>query len=75
MRLIRSLPMQDVIFSGLLREKNLLPGDLMEQIRAKNTVAEMATLFLDEAIETPLSVGNFEPLNTLLTVKHMVVIT
>ena len=35
-----SLPMDDVIFLGLLRKKNLFLCDLQEQVHAKSTKAE-----------------------------------
>lgn len=68
MQLITSLPMDDAIFSGLLREQNLLPGDLKEEVNAMHTRARKAEWFLDKAIESPLQVGNCEPFNSLLTV-------
>ena len=60
--------MDDTIFSGLLREQNLLPGDLKEQVKTMGTRAGKAELFLERVIESPLNVGNCEPFNSLLTV-------
>ena len=69
MQLITSLSMDDVIFLGLLREKNLLPGNLNDQVKlAEKTSAQKAALFLDEVVDPSIDVGEFEPLNTLLTV-------
>ena len=68
MKLISSLSMDDVIFVGLLKEKNLLPGDLNDEIEAKRTKAQKATLFLDKVIDPAIGIGEFEPLNKLLTV-------
>ena len=63
-----SLSMDDVIFLGLLREKNLLPGNLNDEIQAEKTSADKATLFLDKAIDRAIGISEFEPLNKLLTV-------
>ena len=60
--------MDDVIFLGLLREKNLLPGYLSEEVQAERTKAEKATLFLDKVVDPSIDVGEFGPLNNLLTV-------
>ena len=68
MQLITSLSMDDVIFSGLLREKNLLPGDLNGEVQAEKTAAKKVSLFLDKAIEPSIDIGEFEPLDKLLTV-------
>ena len=63
-----SLSMDDVIFLGLLREKNLLPGNLNDEIQAEKTSADKAALFLDKVIDRAIGIGEFEPLNKLLTV-------
>ena len=68
LKLLESLPMDDIVFLGLLKHQNLLPGDLKQQIQAKATRMEKAAWFLDNAIEHPLNIGNFEPLCKLLTV-------
>ena len=68
MRLIRSLPMDEVEFLGLLREQNLLYADLNEQIQATSTTADKVELFLKKAIERSFSVDDCEPFNNLLTV-------
>ena len=68
MKLMSSLSMDDAIFLGLLREKNLLPGNLNDKIQAERTKAQKATLFLDKVIDRAIGIGEFEPLNKLLTV-------
>ena len=68
MRLIRSLPMDEVEFLGLLREQNLLYADLNEQIQATSTRADKVELFLEKAIERSFSIDDCEPFNNLLTV-------
>ena len=69
MQLITSLLMDDVIFLGLLRQKNLLPGDLNYQVQlAEKTSTEKAALFLDKVVDPSIDTGEFEPLIKLLTV-------
>ena len=60
--------MCDVLFLELLKHQNLLPGDLKQQVQARATRMEKAAWFLDNAIEHPLNIDNFEPLCKLLTV-------
>ena len=68
MKLMSSLSMDDVVFLGLLREKNLLPGDLNDELQAERTKAQKAALFLDKVIDRAIGIGEFESLNKLLTV-------
>ena len=68
MQLITSLPMDDVVFLGLLRENHLFSADLNDRVKEKPTTKQKNDLFLDKAIERPLLIGDFEPLNKLLTV-------
>ena len=67
MELSTSLPMDDPIFFGLLRQKNLFPANLEEQVQAKPTRAEKTKLFLDKIIDCSLSIDYCEPLCNLLT--------
>ena len=61
--------MDDVIFLGLLRQKNLLPGNLNDQVQlAEKTSAQKAALFLDKVVDPSIDIGEFEPLIKLLTV-------
>ena len=69
MNLVSSLLMDDVKFLGLLRVKNLLSGNLYDELQlAEKTKAQKATLFLDKVIDRAIGIGEFEPLNKLLTV-------
>ena len=67
--------MQDVGFLELLNNQNLFSGDLKEQVQAKTTRMEKAIWFVDNAIDRPLDINNFEPFCKLLTVmadeKHL----
>ena len=67
-KLITSLPMDDVIFIELLSRENLFSGSLKEQIQGKTTKSQKADLFLDSAIQPSIDIGQFECLNKLLTV-------
>ena len=70
-QLITSLSMDDVIFLALLRQQNLLPGNLIDQLQvqlAEKTSAQRAALFLDKVVNTSIDIGEFEPLNKLLMV-------
>ena len=68
MHLISILPMDDVKFLAMLKQRNLLPGDLKEQINAESTTAKKADIFLEKAIDRSLCIGDCEPLNKLLAV-------
>ena len=68
MQLLTSLPMDDVIFLGLLREQKLFPTNLKERIQARSTKAQKTELFLDKAIERSLYIDDAQPLHNLLTV-------
>ena len=68
MQLVTSLPMDDVIFLGLLREQNLFPANLKEQVQARPTKARKTVLFLEKAIERSLYIDDSQPLHKLLTV-------
>ena len=66
MQLITSLSMDDVMFFGLLREKGLLPGNLINEVQAEQTKAQKAALFLDKVLDSAICIGEFDPLNKLL---------
>ena len=67
-KLIKSLPMDDVFFLELLRRRDLFPGDLQAQVQAKDTIAAKTDWFLDHAIKPSLDVDVIKPLHELLTV-------
>ena len=60
--------MDDVVFLELLAGQNIFSGDLKEQVQARTTRMEKAIWFVDNAIDRPVSIDNFEPLCKLLTV-------
>ena len=67
-KLIKSLPMNDALFLEELKSQSLLPGDLNEEIQARNTTAKKSAYFLDNVIDRSLSINNFEFLYKLLIV-------
>ena len=71
-KLIRNLPMDDVIFQSYLVADGLFGnGDLKDRVRAQPTTAQATTKFLDKAISPHILVDddddlNLEPLYKLL---------
>ena len=65
---MKSLPMNDILFFGLLKHHNLLPGDLQNQIQSKPTEAEKTAWFLDHAIEPSLNIDENATLCKLLAI-------
>ena len=65
---MRSLPIEDPILIGLLREYNLLPGDIQGEVEAKETRAKKVQYFWDNAIKPAIDIDNDEPLRQLLIV-------
>ena len=51
--------MNDSLFLEKLKSQSLLPGDLNEEIQARNTTAKKSACFLDNVIDRSLSVNNF----------------
>ena len=50
-KLVKTLPMDDAVFTAELFSNNLLPGNLKSQIKSEKTSADKAALFLDSVIE------------------------
>ena len=59
--------MDDAVFLELLKDHNLFSGDLKGQVQARATKMEKAVWFLDNAIDRPLDINDFEPLCKLIT--------
>ena len=60
-KLVKTLPMNDAIFIAELYSRDLLPGDLKEQIASLATRADKATHLLDHVIKPSVTgddVGN-----------------
>ena len=67
--LLKSLPMADPHFHEDL-EKNLFFGNLLEEVKAKDTEARKAAHFLQNAINHSLKIDNTEPFDNLLEVME-----
>ena len=50
-KLVKTLPMDDAVFTAELFSNDLLPGNLKSQIKSEKTSADKAALFLDSVIE------------------------
>ena len=64
--LVATLPMDDSRFVAKLFTHKLFPGNLKQRIKAKQTVEDKATYFLDHGIEPGVSVENSESFSKLL---------
>ena len=62
--LVRILPMDDVMFTAQLYQRDLLPGDSKAEMESKCTRAKKAEYFLDHVIQPTLrnSIGSFNKL-------------
>ena len=69
-KLVTMLPVDDAIFLATLFSCDLLPGDLMNVITAKNTPAEKALCFLNEKIKRDISSGDFKSFNKLIGIME-----
>lgn len=65
-KLMRALPMDDEYFIAELYAKKLLPGNLKATIKALPTVAEKASIFLDDVIKPSLENNDCTKFHTLL---------
>ena len=68
--LLKSLPLADPHFHEDLEQKNLFFGDLLEEVKAKDTEARKAAHFLQNAINHSLKIDNTEPFDNLLEVME-----
>ena len=69
-KLIRCLPMDDVLFLGMLSEHDLLPGDTEDKVRSTSlaTQTEKAAYFISHVIKPSLDVDSRVYLDKLLLV-------
>ena len=64
--LLKSLPMADPQFHKSLEKRNLFSGDLLEEVKAKDTETRKAAHFLQNAINHSLKIDNTEPFDNLV---------
>lgn len=69
-KLLESLPMTDSCFRAALVQKRMFPGDLLDQVAAKDTRAEKNEHFLHAEIFSALNIGNIDPFTSLLEVME-----
>ena len=68
--LLKSLPMADPQFHDSLEKRKLFSGDLLEEVKAKDTEARKAAHFLQNVINHSLNIDNTEPFDNLLEVME-----
>ena len=71
-QLVQTLPISDAIFISHLYSSKLLPGDLKDQVKAKQTNSEKASHFLDNGIKPGLSQGDRKPFQDLVLVMNKI---
>ena len=69
-KLIKMLPMNDSLFLAELFACDLLPGNLEQQIEAKETPVDKATCFLNHRIKTDISIDDSTSFNKLLNIME-----
>ena len=68
--LVASLPMKDSMFMSKLEQQHLLPGDLVDELNAKQTPQDAAEHFMITVIEPCLSSNDVKPLQKVLLVME-----
>ena len=69
-KLVTILPVDDTTFLAKLFSCNLLPGNLMNQVMAKETRADKAVCFLNGKISSDISIGDFRSFDKLLSIME-----
>ena len=67
-KLVKCLPMDDVLFIAKLCRDKLLPGDTKNKLTSLSTEADKAWYFLNHVIKPALEIGNTNGFTKLLTV-------
>ena len=68
--LVTMLPVDDTIFLAKLFSCDLLPGNLMNEIKAEKTTVDKAMCFLNSKISRDISSGDFNSFNKLLNIME-----
>ena len=66
--LVESLPMSDASFVAMLYRGDLLPGNILQEIRANSTNADKAAHFLDRVIKPSLKLEDSSGFKKLLNI-------
>ena len=69
-KLVKTLPMDDAVFTAKLFSNNLLPGNLKSQMKSEKTSADKAVLFLDSVIEPSVTSDGGSSFDKLLHVME-----
>ena len=69
-QLVKTLPMDDAVFTAELFSNNLLPGNLKSQIKSEKTSADKAALFLDSVIKPSVTSDGGNSFDKLLHVME-----
>jgi len=69
-RLVKTLPMNDIVFIAELYSRDLLPDDLKEHVESLATSAKKATYFLDHVIKPSVTSGSGNTFDELLNVME-----
>ena len=70
-KLVKTLPMDDAVFTAELFSNDLLPGDLKNQLKlVHRTPADKAVLFLDSVIEPSVTSDGGSSFDKLLHVME-----
>ena len=69
-KLVVTLPMNDVTFTAQLVSRDLLPGNLSDQVKPLATSSDKASHFLDCVIKTAVTIGVDRSFNELLNVME-----
>lgn len=67
-KLVKCLPMSDVLFVTKLSTKNLLPGNMQSKISSLPTPADRSSYFLSHVIKPSLDIDITSSFDTLLSV-------
>ena len=69
-KLVRCLPMDDVLFIAKLSTEELLPGNTESSIKARPTSADKSAYFLSQVIRPSLDIDETASFDTLLSVME-----
>ena len=69
-KLVKTLPMYNLMFIAELYRDGLLPGDLKSQLKSEKTSADKAVLFLDSVIEPRVTSDGGSSFDKLLHVME-----
>ena len=69
-QLVKTLPMDDAIFISELYSRDLLPGDLKNELKAERTSAKKVSYFLDNVIEPSVTSSHGNRFDDLLNVME-----